>query len=131
MRLLNDILMFRKVQSNTIELKVGLGDLNKFIRDIASEFSEYALNKEIEFIVEADEKELESVPFDRKVMEKIIMNLLDNAFKYTGMKGIIRLIACRGVASGRSIRTHTVLSHLIIRNCPVRIIILRCKAIPM
>ncbi|WP_286850727.1 hybrid sensor histidine kinase/response regulator transcription factor [Proteiniphilum sp. UBA5480] len=96
MRLLNDILMFRKVQSNTIELKVGLGDLNKFIRDIASEFSEYALNKEIEFIVEADEKELESVPFDRKVMEKIIMNLLDNAFKYTGMKGIIRLIACRG-----------------------------------
>src|SRR5690554_1217646 len=83
LRLLNDILDFRKVQNKHVQLAVSYGNLSDFIQAIAGDFMEYANHKEINYQIVTDEEALSDVPFDKKVMEKIVMNLLINSFKYT------------------------------------------------
>lgn len=83
LRLLNDILDFRKIQNSKVKLSVSKGNLSEFIQTIAGDFSEYANQKEINFQIVTDEDALSKIPFDKNVMEKIVMNLLINAFKYT------------------------------------------------
>lgn len=98
--LLNDILDFRKVQNNKVNLTVAKADLSEFIQTISNDFQEYAKQKEINYQIVTDEEKLSDVPFDKKVMEKIVMNLLINAFKYTRKGDSISIMA--GVREFRS-----------------------------
>jgi DNA-binding response OmpR family regulator len=51
--------------------------------DNASDFKEYALQRDIKFTIKCDVNLNKDVYFDHNVIEKIIMNLLNNAFKYS------------------------------------------------
>lgn len=93
LRLLNDLLDFRKTQHNKVALKVAKDDLGKFIQTLSGDFQEYAVYKEINYQIVTDDEKLSDVPFDRKVFEKIVMNLLINSFKYTRRGDAISVIA--------------------------------------
>ena len=66
------------------------GRVPMFIHEIAEEFSELALHKNISFSIGAETTRGE-VWFDRQVLEKIIINLLSNSFKYTQHNGLVEL----------------------------------------
>jgi signal transduction histidine kinase/ligand-binding sensor domain-containing protein/DNA-binding response OmpR family regulator len=108
LRLLNDILDFRKIQNNMMSLNISRGNLGEFIRTIAGDFLEYAGQKEINYRIITGDEELSDVPFDKRVMEKIIMNLLINAFEYTRKGDTISIEA--GVKEFRSkhANSHTI-----------------------
>lgn len=93
MQMLSEILDFRKIQNNKMKLKVSNGNLNEFLQVISSGFHEYAANKCIDFQIKNTDNSLAEIPFDKKIMEKIVLNLLNNAFKYTPKGGTIKITA--------------------------------------
>ncbi|GAO41005.1 hybrid sensor histidine kinase/response regulator transcription factor [Flavihumibacter petaseus] len=90
LQLINELMDFRKAASGALHLQVMPGNLPLFLHEIAEEFSELALQKNIRFTVSAQTKKSE-IWFDRQVLEKIITNLLSNAFKYTNDYGRVSL----------------------------------------
>jgi len=80
LRLVNQILDFRKFQE--VDFEVSEIDISEFVKDIYNNFTEIANEKEIEFsfIETVDGTKIWA---DKNRLEKIIMNLLSNAFKYT------------------------------------------------
>jgi ligand-binding sensor domain-containing protein/signal transduction histidine kinase/DNA-binding response OmpR family regulator len=88
--LINELMDFGKLESGALKLTVMKGNLNSFLNEISEEFRDWAVQKEIGFTVSPDAS-LQETWFDRQVMEKIVLNLLHNAFKYTKKGGRITL----------------------------------------
>ncbi len=88
MSLINELMDFRKSESGVLKLHVMPGNVDLFFQEIAEEFSELALQKNIEFTIHRNHKTAE-IWFDRQILEKIIINLLSNSFKYTETGGNI------------------------------------------
>ncbi|MCG8322796.1 MAG: ATP-binding protein [Cytophagales bacterium] len=90
LRLVNQLLDFRKAESGNLKLKVAKGNIIKFIREIILSFQGYASQKQIELKFSSSLDDIR-VYFDRDQMEKVIFNLLSNALKYTPEAGQIRV----------------------------------------
>ena len=87
-RLLQQILDFRKVESGNMKLSVKNGDLVAFVNNICwNNFQPLAKEKKIKFSITSPEELL--AWFDADKIDKIIFNILSNAFKYTPIKGTI------------------------------------------
>lgn len=80
--LVGELLDFRKQEQGFVKLKVGCMDFIYFVKDIYSQFIEIARKKNITYTFEHIETEVE-VWFDPIQMQKVVFNLLSNAFKYT------------------------------------------------
>ncbi|HMH22211.1 MAG TPA: two-component regulator propeller domain-containing protein [Puia sp.] len=88
--LINELMDFGKLESGSLKLGVVKGNMHSFLNEIAEEFRDWALQKEIDFSVK-DTVLLSDTWFDRQVLEKIVLNLLHNSFKYTKIGGAITL----------------------------------------
>jgi DNA-binding response OmpR family regulator len=86
--LISELKDFRKVESGSLKLQVIPGDLNMMVYELADDFHELALQKHIDYHIKIDEA-IGEVWFDHKAVEKIITNLIHNAFKYTAVGGNI------------------------------------------
>lgn len=89
--LVNELLDFRTLQHGKMSLQVRPLDLNRLTESISADFGELARRRRIRFVRTADPSLPHSVYADRQVAEKILMNLLNNAFKYTPEGGEIRI----------------------------------------
>lgn len=88
--LINQILDFRKLETHGITLNLSNGDIVAFIKDICSSFAQYAEDTHIELKFSSTESEC-NMMFDKDKVEKIMMNLLSNAFKYASKAGEVRV----------------------------------------
>lgn len=86
--LVSELLDFRKQEQGYLKLKVEEQNLVVFARQTYLCFYEYAQNKEITYRFNYVEDNI-SAWFDAKQLQKVIFNLLSNAFKYTPNKGTI------------------------------------------
>jgi signal transduction histidine kinase/DNA-binding response OmpR family regulator len=82
LRLVNQILDFRKVQNRKMRLKIEEFALGPFISGICADFRKVAEDKGIHLIIE-DQSGGETVWADRDKVEKIAFNLITNALKFT------------------------------------------------
>jgi signal transduction histidine kinase/DNA-binding response OmpR family regulator/ligand-binding sensor domain-containing protein len=82
LRLVNQILDFRKVQNRKMKLKIEEFPLGPFIAGICTDFRKVAEDKGIRLVVE-DLSGDEKVWADRDKVEKIAFNLITNALKFT------------------------------------------------
>ncbi|MDX8338932.1 two-component regulator propeller domain-containing protein [Draconibacterium sp. IB214405] len=87
-RLISQLLDFRKLQSGNLRLNLTEADIVSFVRNIVNSFGQYAVEKDIKLSFNSLKKRL-FVAFDPDKVEKIINNLLTNAFKYTEAHGSI------------------------------------------
>ena len=87
--LTQQLLEFRKAEYDYLEVTVKQFDLVNLIEQIAELFDEWALDKNIEYDLELPPELIGW--YDKDKIEKIIFNLLSNAFKYTPKKGNIKL----------------------------------------
>ena len=95
--LISELLDFRKQEQGYLKLRVEEQNLVAFTRQIYMCFYEYAQKKEITYRFDSVEETI-SVWFDPIQLQKVIFNLLSNAFKYTSNKGNIT-VEVRKVAS--------------------------------
>ncbi len=92
LHLVNQLLDFRKLEVNELKLHVQQGDVLQFIRDISFSFIDLAERKNISFSHHSDKTSLFTV-FDHDKLERILFNLLSNAFKFTPENGSVRVEA--------------------------------------
>jgi len=90
LQLINELLDFRKLESDGIKIKVAEGDFNKFSKEIYLSFQAQAAIKSIDYqYISRSEKA--PLWYDRIQMEKVLYNLISNAFKYTPKGGTIKI----------------------------------------
>ncbi len=88
LRLINQLMDLRKIENEKMKLYTGKYDIIRFIREIKETFDELASGKNIRFNFRTPLDQL-SVYFDRDKLDKILFNLLTNAFKFTSESGTI------------------------------------------
>lgn len=86
--LINELLDFRKAESGSLKLKVMPGNLNLFVAEVAEDFKSLVAEKQINLRL-IIKQNLGDTWFDRQIVEKIIINLIHNAYKYTNVGGEI------------------------------------------
>lgn len=91
-RLLQQVLDFRKVESGNMKLNLSSGDIVIFIREVCyNNFLPLMKKKNIDFSFNSSPLHLQAW-FDADKIDKIIFNLLSNAFKYTPENGNVEVI---------------------------------------
>lgn len=85
LQLVNQILDFRKIQNKRMTLAIEKEDIIQQIHNIMSNFNLLAVEREINFRLNTTVDQA-FVWIDRDKFEKIMFNLLSNAFKYTPKK---------------------------------------------
>ncbi len=90
LRLINQLLEFRKMQNNRLALSLEETDVIAFLKEIFYSFKDVAQSKNMDFryISSSDNYKMY---IDKEKVDKITYNLLSNAFKYTPSGGKITL----------------------------------------
>ena len=91
LNLVNELMDFRTIENGKMRLELQPLDINRFVKEIANDFIDYAGQRNIDFQIKCDEALPAEIYADRNIVEKIVMNLLNNAFKYTRDGGKILL----------------------------------------
>ncbi|MEA2105443.1 MAG: ATP-binding protein [Bacteroidota bacterium] len=87
MKLIDDIITISKIETDQIDINISKVDIHQVIEDLYAEFDEFKiiLNKQhLKFILDNDvnNKKL-YIQTDKTHVKKILLNILDNAFKFT------------------------------------------------
>ncbi len=92
LRLVNQLLDFRKLEAGKLPLEIAQGNIMEFIRGIADDFVALAEKQEINYACHTQPADWQT-GFDPDKLEKVLYNLLANAFKFTPRGGSIRVWA--------------------------------------
>lgn len=90
LRLINELLDFRKLEGNSFRLKPVKTNLHEFLENIYSDFKSEALRKSITLEFTSN-VESPLAYIDRDMMDKVFFNLLSNALRFTPKNGQITL----------------------------------------
>ncbi|NNG11163.1 MAG: response regulator, partial [Arenibacter sp.] len=90
LRLVGQLLDFRKLNQGKMRLVMRNSDIVAFIKDVAEPFQFMAHKQSIDFSIDASDPLLITW-FDHDALEKILNNLLSNAFKFTQKGGRINI----------------------------------------
>lgn len=102
LRLINQLLDFRKIEDSKFNLRASNTNIFDFSSDIMKNFRNEANRRNIDFTMVCDNKNLE-LYFDRSLMDKVYYNLISNAFKFTPDNGKINIVIKEG---GQMVRIH-------------------------
>jgi len=90
LRLVNQLMDFRKIELDKLKLRATENNLGEFIAEIMEPFHGLAHKRNIDFRLISKEKNI-SLWFDANMLDKVIFNLLSNAFKFTADNGFIHI----------------------------------------
>ncbi len=90
LKLVGQIIDFRKYESGKLQLNLTLSNLQLFLSELSTSFDEYAKRKHIHFHFSSTDDDY-TMWFDNEKIETIYFNLLSNAFKFTPENGHIQV----------------------------------------
>ena len=90
LHLINQMMDLRKIDKGQMVMRMCETDLVSFIKEEYELFKQQALTKNIDFVYQHDSDKL-PIWIDRNNFDKVIMNILSNAFKFTPTAGNILL----------------------------------------
>lgn len=102
LNLVNQLLDFRKLDDNELKLNLTAGDVVLFTKEIGGSFKEIADRKNIKYEFSSSVNRYITM-FDRDKIERVLLNLLSNAFKFTPKDGKVELRVESGVATNLKI----------------------------
>lgn len=88
--LINQLLDLSKLESRRMQLRPEQGDVIRFLRLLAGSVESWAAQKQIDYRIQLPERPVWA-SFDRDKLEKILINLLSNALKFTPNGGSVHL----------------------------------------
>ncbi len=89
-KLINELMDFNRLKFNAVSLQVSEIEVVGFVKDIINYFLEEASIRKIDISLETSEEALMDW-LDPKMLEKIMFNLISNAFKFTPDGGLIKV----------------------------------------
>ncbi|HTL07497.1 MAG TPA: ATP-binding protein [Chitinophagaceae bacterium] len=95
LKLVNTLLDFSRIESGRQKAALVPTDISSFTKRIASSFQPLVEKAGLRFTINVQPVP-QPVPLDRDMWEKIVFNLLSNAFKYTLRGGITVSLAAQG-----------------------------------
>ena len=101
-RIVDEILDFRKLDKQNMNLEAAEGDVIRFIKEVSLFFNALAEKKGINYTFRSEPPRV-LLWLDRDQLEKVLFNLLSNAFKYTPDGGTIS-ISCTLVPNREELR---------------------------
>ncbi len=84
--LVNQLMDLSKLESGKLKLQASEGDLGRFVSALAGSFESLSIRQQVDFQITIPDAPLICF-FDRDKVEKIVTNLVSNAFKFTGEGG--------------------------------------------
>lgn len=91
LKLVSELMDFRKAETNHLKLQVTQNDIIPFLKDIFGDFSFPSEYRNIKSVFESNAEKID-VYFDVEQMEKVVFNILSNAYKFTQDGGRIEML---------------------------------------
>lgn len=91
LNLVNQLLDFRKMEAKELKLNLRKGEIVEFIKEVTCSFNDLAGQNHIAYLFESEVPAL-ITKFDHDKLERILFNLLSNAFKFTPAGGHISVL---------------------------------------
>ncbi|WCT11069.1 hybrid sensor histidine kinase/response regulator transcription factor [Mucilaginibacter jinjuensis] len=91
LNLVNQLLDFRKMEFKELKLSLTRGDIVAFVKEISCSFTDIAQQKNLRYVFDSEIETL-ITEFDHDKLERILFNLLSNAFKFTPSGGHICIL---------------------------------------
>jgi len=91
LNLVNQLLDFRKMEEQELKLQLTEGELVAFVKDVVHSFADLSEKKHIRLSFTSDIQRFYAM-FDHDKIERILFNLLSNAFKFTLEDGEIAIM---------------------------------------
>lgn len=88
--LINQLLDLSKIEAGKLKLEASRSNLSSFVKGIAEAFETIAEKKDITLKIQIEKQNIDAY-FDKDKMQKIVTNLLSNAFKFTMESGEVEL----------------------------------------
>lgn len=82
LNLVSQLLDFRKMEEHELSLQLSEGEFVSFVKEVTGSFRDFAEKKHIDLVFRSTLPELDAL-FDHDKIERILFNLLSNAFKFT------------------------------------------------
>jgi signal transduction histidine kinase/ligand-binding sensor domain-containing protein/DNA-binding response OmpR family regulator len=90
LKLTNELMDFSKIEKKLLKPNFEICEIRSFVRTICKFFKNQADSMNFEFKFYSSFEQLE-IPIDKSMIEKVVFNLLSNAFKYTQPNGMIMI----------------------------------------
>lgn len=99
LNLVNQILDLRKIEARELKLDLRQSDVVSFIKEVMDSFHDLSERKRIRLVFSSKLKYLNTA-FDQSKIERVLFNLLSNAFKFTPAGGTISVVVeeCQNLA---------------------------------
>ena len=94
LRLVNQLMDFRKIENDKMKVVAVKQDLISFLKDIIAAFEKQSKQRKIDLTFFSRENQIE-VWFDPGMLDKVVFNLLSNAFKFTKDGGRVHIIVVK------------------------------------
>ena len=91
LNMVNQLLDFRKMEHQELKLHTKPGDVIAFLKNLCESFTDIAHQRRIDFIFDTETEHL-YVEFDHDKIERIMFNLLSNAYKFTPADGQVSVL---------------------------------------
>jgi len=102
LRLVNQLMDFRKIEVDKMKLRASENDLIAFVSDILQSYKSIAQKRNIDLRLITTEPHL-NIWIDVTMLDKVIFNLLSNAFKFTKDNGYIHVYISKSENSNNAI----------------------------
>ncbi|MFH1582669.1 MAG: ATP-binding protein [bacterium] len=89
LKLVNDLLSLSRLESGKLELTLGQTSLEELISSIVEELKVNANKKGLYINIEKSSKSLPKISADKDKIRQVILNIIDNAIKYTENGGVV------------------------------------------
>ncbi|MFC1690906.1 ATP-binding protein, partial [Nanoarchaeota archaeon] len=89
--LINDVLDLSKLEAGRVNLEISLNNIDELIMEMINQMKVLAEQKKIK--IDYRKKEIQRFRFDKIKISQVLLNLLDNAIKFTTEKGSITVKA--------------------------------------
>lgn len=91
LRLINQVLDLQKYDTGKMSLTLANADLKKCVDEWVASFHQLSLKKHIRLDLSVETSDNWIMSFDQEKMERIVFNLLSNAFKFTPENGAVHV----------------------------------------
>lgn len=87
-KLVNELLDLAKMQAGELKLNITVFDINELVRRCVISFQQMLIEKELNFNADFESEKI-FVRADKELIQRVVLNLLNNAIKFTPEKGTI------------------------------------------
>lgn len=95
-KLVNELLDFSRLASDRIKLQIDMVDIRHLATGVVNQLKVKSSEKNITLSVEFEDEEIESVQGDKNRLRQVLINLIQNAIKFTSEDGFVKLVVSQG-----------------------------------